>query len=101
MGDNDVQSIKEDLSEVKDSLADLTRAVGDLRVLVAGNYVTQTDFKECKKCSEARIVALHQKIDEHKKEEREHMYKLAGLVFVVSAFVFTMLQWAVSLAQGK
>lgn len=102
MGDGDVQSIKKDLGEVKESLCDLNKAVGDLRVLVAGNYVTRTDFTEYQKTEEGRVVALHQKIDEHKKEEQENAFKLAGIVFAVSAFVFGILQWAVQLtSNGK
>lgn len=51
MGENDVQSIRQDLGEVKVSLVNITEAVADLRVLVAGEYVKKADFDECKKCS--------------------------------------------------
>lgn len=58
-----MQSIKSDLGEVKKSLSDIGKAVTDLRVLVAGNYVTKEDFQKCQDCAEGRIVELHRKVD--------------------------------------
>ena len=100
MGESDVQVIRQDLGEVKRSLADLSEAVADLRVLVAGNYVTRGDFGECQKNAEARVVKLHERIDKHEESEKADRYKLAGLVFTISAFVFGVIQWVVSLAEG-
>ncbi len=100
LGENDVQSIRADLGEVKTSLANLTEAVADLRVLVAGEYVKKADFDECKKCSEERIVRVYDKIEENKKEEASNRWKLAGLVFTVSAFVFSLLQWAFNFSKN-
>lgn len=63
VGENDIQSIREDLGEVKQSLSGINKAVTDLRVLVAGNYVTKEDFQKCQDCAENRIVELHRKVD--------------------------------------
>lgn len=98
MSGNDVRDIRDDLGEVRRTQADIIKAVSDLRVLVAGNYVPRVEFDECQRCAEIRTVALHKRIDDHKKDDRENMYKLAGLVFAVSSLVFGALQWAVSLA---
>lgn len=100
MGEGDVQNIRADLVEVKQSLAELTKAVADLRVLVAGNYVTRSDFGVCQKNAETRILKLHERIDKHEESEKAARYKLTGLVFTISAFVFGIIQWVVSLAKG-
>lgn len=110
MGEGDVQGIREDLSEVKECLGDLSRAVTDLRVLVAGNYITKDDFTEFQKVSENRVVALHKKVDDNKdeaiknldayrKDQRELMFKVAGLALMVSSITFGILQWVVSLSK--
>ena len=100
LGENDVLGIRADLGEVKTSLANLTEAVADLRVLVAGEYVKKADFDECKKLSEDRIVRVYDKIKEDKKEEASNRWKLAGLVFTVSAFVFGVFQWVFNFAKN-
>lgn len=101
MGENDVQVIREDLVEVKRSLTDLSDAVADLRVLVAGNYVTKADFHECQKCAEARVIELHKKIENHVKEEKADRWKLAALMATVTGIVFGVIQWVVNLFQGS
>ena len=95
----EVKLIRKDLGEVKDSIVGLTQAIADLRVLVAGEYVKKTDFGECKKNCEERIIRVHDKIDRHEKEETSNAFKLAGLVFTVAALVFGIIQWVVSLAR--
>jgi hypothetical protein len=93
----DVQAIREDLVEVKQSIGELTKAVTDLRVLVAGNYITKAEFTEHQKIEEARVVALHNKIDNHEKSERAERWKIFGAAMTVAAFVFGVIQWIVSL----
>lgn len=97
MGENDVRDIREDLAEVKQSLGELARAVTDLRVLVAGNYVTKAEFSEHLKTDEARVVALHNKIEGHEKNERAERWKIFGAAMTVAAFVFGVIQWIAGL----
>jgi len=49
MGDEEVQTIKEDIAEIKEAVKDVSTVVNDMRVLLAGNYITKQDFEEFKK----------------------------------------------------
>jgi len=40
----ELDSIKEDIKEIKDGIKEITSNVNNLRVLIAGDYVTKTDF---------------------------------------------------------
>ena len=82
LGETDVQSIKDDINEVKEAVKDLTKAFNDLRVLVAGDYVKKKEF------------------DAYKKEETESRWKLATLTASISAIAFGVLQWVVGLVKG-
>jgi hypothetical protein len=97
LGEGDVLSIRQDLSEVKKSLAGINDAVANLRVLVAGEYVKRADCDECKKCSEDRIVRLYDKFDDHKKEEAANRWKLAGIVATLTASAISLAQWIYSI----
>lgn len=101
LGEGDVQVIRQDLGEVKRSLADLADAVADLRVLVAGEYVRKDEFDDFKRQEEDRIIRVYDKIEEYKKEEAANRFKLAGLIFTISAFVFGIMQWVVSLFKNQ
>lgn len=101
MGDKDIEVILGDMGEIKQSLGKLTDAVTDLRVLVAGNYVTKAEFAEHLKTEEDRIVALHNKIDAHEKSERSERWKIFGAAMTVAAFVFGVIQWIASLVKAK
>lgn len=100
MGESDVQVIREDLREVKKAIAELTASVADLRVQVAGNYVTRDDFTKCQDCAEQRIVKLHDRIDTHEREEKADRWKLAGLAATITGIVLSIVQWVVSLYRG-
>ena len=122
MGEDDVQGIRADLAEVKGGLAGLTAAVADLRVLVAGNYVTKTDFKDCQECSEARVVAIHKKnddnkedveekinnavrtakkdLDDYKIQESANRWKLASVAAALGVAALSFLQWLYGVLKG-
>ncbi|MFZ5687864.1 MAG: hypothetical protein ACOY9Y_06690 [Bacillota bacterium] len=99
MGESDVQSIRQDIGEVKQALSDLNKSVTDLRVLVAGNYVTKEDFLKFQEASELRIVRLNERIEEHEKEEKADRWKLAGLAATVTGIIVSVVQWVVGLAR--
>lgn len=86
ISENDVTSIKEALVRIEQSLT-------EFRVLVAGNYVPKVDFNDHLKTEEARVVALHKKIDDHQKEERADRWKMIGAVLAASSFVSGLIQW--------
>ena len=43
MGD-ELDCLKDDIREIKDGIKDITRNMNNLRVLIAGDYVTKKDF---------------------------------------------------------
>lgn len=51
--EEEVQIIKKDIAEIKESVKEVSTVVNDMRVLLAGNYVTKRDFEEFKKSMEA------------------------------------------------
>ncbi|MDR3539793.1 MAG: hypothetical protein P4L69_02320 [Desulfosporosinus sp.] len=52
MEEKEVRTIKEDIAEIKETVKDVSAVVGDMRVLLAGNYITKQDFEKFKKDSE-------------------------------------------------
>ena len=52
MVDGEVKTIKKDIAEIKESVKDVSTVVNDMRVLLAGNYITKQDFEEFKKEAE-------------------------------------------------
>ena len=49
MEEGKVKTIKEEITEIKETVKDVSAVVNDMRVLIAGNYVTKQDFEEYKK----------------------------------------------------
>ena len=49
MEDAEIRWLKEEMNEIKEAVKDVAEVVNDLRVLIAGNYVTKRDFEEYKK----------------------------------------------------
>ncbi len=45
----EIRWIKEEMHEIKEAVKDVAEVVNDMRVLIAGNYVTKRDFEEYKK----------------------------------------------------
>ena len=93
MGGPDIQRLEGKIDTVMDAIA-------DLRVLVAGNYVTKTDLLEYQKIEEARIVALHKKIDDNKTEEKADRWKMAALVATIVGIIVAAGQWITEILRG-
>ena len=53
MEEGEIRTIKEDIAEIKETVKDVSTVVNDMRVLLAGNYITKQDFEEFKRDSEA------------------------------------------------
>jgi hypothetical protein len=49
MDDREARILKADITEIKEAVRDVSVAVNDMRVLLAGNYVTKQDFEDYKK----------------------------------------------------
>lgn len=50
--EEEVQTIKKDLDEIKEAVKHVSTVVNDMRVLLAGNYITKQDFEDYKKGTE-------------------------------------------------
>lgn len=48
----EVQTIQKDIAEIKEAVKDVSTVVNDMRVLLAGNYITKQDFEDYKKGTE-------------------------------------------------
>jgi len=94
LGGPDIQRLEGKIDTVMDAIA-------DLRVLVAGNYVTKTDLLEYQKIEEARIVALHKKIDDNKTEEKADRWKMAALVATIVGIIVAAGQWITEMLRGS
>lgn len=73
MGDAETQALKEDVTEIKDTVKSVESTVNDLRVLLAGSYVTKTEF------------------DEYKKEEKTNRRWWAGFIITAAGVVMTII----------
>ena len=49
MEEGETQTIKKDIAEIKEAVKDVSTVVNDMRVLLAGNYITKQDFEEFRK----------------------------------------------------
>ncbi|MHB1651530.1 MAG: hypothetical protein ACYCVD_03515 [Desulfitobacteriaceae bacterium] len=45
---SELEGLKDDISEIKETMKDVSATVNDMRVLLAGNYLTRTDFEKYK-----------------------------------------------------
>lgn len=65
--------VKNDVSEIKADVKNLTKCMGDLQVLVAGNYVTRGDFCD------------------HQKENRGDHNRLWGSLITLAIFIIGLI----------
>ena len=49
MSEFELQSLKEDVAEIKAGVKELSSGLADLRVLIAGDYVKRDEFDDMKK----------------------------------------------------
>lgn len=91
MSEDQIQSIKEDLKEIKDGLNNLNTTVVDLRLLVAQKYVKRDELEENRK----EILNKFEKLEiEHKndiEDIKNERYKIAGLIGTVVGFITSII----------
>jgi hypothetical protein len=75
LSDTEVQSLKEDVTEIKSDVKEIHCVLGDLRVLIAGNYVTKREF------------------DNHKKDETNTRRWWAGYVVTAAGLVMAIITY--------
>jgi len=49
VGETELQSLKEDVAEIKAGVKELSSGLNDLRVLIAGDYVKRDEFEDMKR----------------------------------------------------
>lgn len=49
MDARELKSLKEDIAEIKEAVRDVSVVLNDMRVLLAGNYVTKQDLEDYKR----------------------------------------------------
>ena len=101
LGEGDIQYLKEGQVRIEKVLGELTRAVNDFRVMAAESYVKKDEYADHLKTEEARVVAIHNKINEHEKSERSERWKIFGAAMTVAALVVGVIQWVVNLVKVK
>ncbi len=52
MEKEEIETINKDIAEIKEAVKDVSTVVNDMRVLIAGNYITKHDFEKFKKGAE-------------------------------------------------
>lgn len=52
MEDGEAQTIQKDIGEIREAVKDVSAVVNDMRVMIAGNYITKQDFDKFKKGAE-------------------------------------------------
>ncbi len=73
MSENEVQALKEDTAEIKADVKEIFTIVNDMRVSLAGGYVTKTEFEE------------------YKKEEKTGRRWWAGFIIAAAGVVMTII----------
>lgn len=77
---NELNELKADIKEVREGQREMLTAFNDLRVLVAGNYVTKTEFSEYKK-------SIGNDLTDHKKENSTTNRWFAGICVTIGLFI--------------
>jgi len=71
--DPEVQSLKDDVKEIKGDVKNVHTAITELRVLIASNYVTRTEF------------------DKHKEEQKTILWRWATFIITATGVFATLL----------
>lgn len=66
----EVKSLKEDVTEIKQTVKSVELTVNDLRVLLAGNYVTRKDFDKHKEAVQTALDEQKTALELHKEKEQ-------------------------------
>ncbi|AFK87695.1 hypothetical protein Tsac_2842 [Thermoanaerobacterium phage THSA-485A] len=60
MANEELQAMKEDIAEIKQTVKETNKALNDLALVVAGDYVKRKEFADLQKANEAE----HRKIND-------------------------------------
>jgi len=96
MGDIEVKALKEDIAEIKASLKEIFTMVNDMRVSIAGEYVTRKDKSDCQK----EVLTLIKKYEEnssslikdHEEKDRTTRRWWAGYIITSAGVLMTAIK---------
>lgn len=80
----EIQPLKEDIAEIKQNVKETNKAVNDLAVVVAGNYVKRDEFED----------ALN-KIDSLLKENRDEHKTITGWIIALVLSIFSTIGYII------
>lgn len=104
--------LAEDIKEIKNTLKELNTLLTNLRVELAEDYIRKSDYNEEIRNLEKKINKTEEevsnvekrcidKIEEHKKEERNFNLKALSIGLTASGTLFYIIQWVYNLAKGN
>lgn len=74
---SELEALKEDIADIKETMKDVSATVNDMRVLLAGNYLTRSDFEK------------------YKTDEKNSRRWWAGFVIAASSIIMTIISFSV------
>jgi len=86
MSDNEVQHLKEGMTEIKADVKEILTMVNDMRVTLAGEYTTKAEKISC----QANILSL---LKEHEDKERVTRRWWAGFILSASGALMTLISY--------
>lgn len=113
MSEDQIQlMVIDDIREIKNTLKELSLLLTNLRVELAEDYLRKSDYNEEIRNLEKKINKTEKeindverncvdKIEEHKKEERNFNIKALGVGLATSGLIFSLVQWVYTLAKGS
>lgn len=86
MANEELQSLKEDITEIKQTVKETNKALNDLAVLVAGNYAKREELDEFQKTNTEEHKELEQRIAELNKRITDLIYSFA--IAVIGTIIY-------------
>lgn len=88
-GDNEnsveIKTMKEDITETKDTVKRVESVVNDMRVLLAGNYITRKEFDKHKTMEDERF-------EKHEEKERNGRRWWSATIITIVGIGFAILK---------
>jgi hypothetical protein len=90
MANEELQAMKEDITEIKQTVKETNKALNDLNVLVAGNYVKREELDEFQKTNTEEHKELNQKITDLNKRITDLIYSFA--IAVIGTIIYFLVR---------
>lgn len=90
MANEELQSLKEDITEIKQTVKETNKALNDLAVLVAGNYVKREELDEFRKTNTEEHKELEQRVADLNKRITDLIYSFA--IAVIGTIIYFLVR---------